>query len=108
MKRGQEVYFISKGVVRKGIIEDQDGNSVRILYKRANNKTYTFKKNEIAVEIERGIDGVQGSSKSCAVESNKGRNTKDGAVCKSRVSNGNGQDKSNQVFVGAWRIRNMA
>ena len=108
MKRGQEVYFISKGVVRKGIIEDQDSNSVRILCKRFNEKRYTFKKNEIAVEIERGTDGVQGSSKSSSVESNKRCDKKNGCVCKPRVSIGNGQNESNKVFVGAWRIRNMA
>lgn len=103
MKRGQEVYFISKGVVRKGVIYKQNMNTADILYKKGNYKRmYTFKRTELAVEIEGGTDGVQGSSKSGAVESNKGRNTKDSLICK------NGQDKGNQVFVVAWRIRNMA
>lgn len=109
MKRGQEVYFISKGVVRKGVIYKQNVNSVDVCYKKGSyKKMYTFKRTELAVEIERGTDGVQGFSKSSAVESNKGCNKKDGTICKPRVSIGNGQDEGNKVFVGAWRIRNMA
>lgn len=109
MKRGQEVYFISKGVVRSGVIYKQNMNTVDVLYEKGNYKRmYTFKRTELAVEIERGKDGVQGSSKSSAVESNKGRNKKDGCICKYGVSNGNGQDEGNKVFAGAWRIRNMA
>jgi hypothetical protein len=108
MKRGQEVYFIIKGVVRKGIIEQQDGNSVKILYKRSNEKVYTFKKNEVAVEIERGIDGVQGSGKSSSSSGDNGRNIKNSGLCKPGIPNGDGKDKGNQVFVGAWSICNMA
>lgn len=61
---------------------------------------YTFKRTELAVEIEGGTDGVQGSSKSGAVESNKGRNTKDSEICKPRFSTETDKTRAIRFLLG--------
>lgn len=105
MKRGEEIYFISKGVVRSGKIEDQDGNSVRILYTHGiYQKRYTFKKNEIAVEIEGGINvgnrlGVCSNGKG-----NKRCHQQNSKVRYDRNADKETESSSNNVPKGVWAI----
>lgn len=109
MKRGQEVYFISKGVVRRGIIYKQNMNTVDVLYEKGNYKRmYTFKRIELAVEIERGID----VGKRFGVCSNgKGDNGRNGKSCNVRnvgKSNRVSEKTSHNVLKGVWSLSGMA
>lgn len=107
MKKGDVVFFITKGVVRSGVLVNQNNGKAVIRYQKGNyQKLYHYKLCQVAVEIERGTNG--GLSKSSYSESNKRCDRKSSEIPKCRVSDSKGQKASKGLFVGAWRIRNMA
>ena len=107
MKKGDVVFFITKGVVRSGILISRKDGFARIKYQNGNyQKYYTYKVGQLAVEIERGTNG--GLSKSSYSESDKRCDKKASKISKCRKTDSKGQKASKGLFVGAWRIRNMA
>ena len=107
MKKGDVVFFVTKGVVRSGILISRKEGVALIRYQRGDyQKYYRYKIGQLAVEIEGGING--GLSKSSDSESNKRCDKKAGKISKCRVSDSEGQKTSDKLFVGVWRIRNMA
>ena len=112
MKRGDEVYFIVKNVVRKGLVSDYLGNDVTVFYEKGNSrKLYKLKKSEIAFEIERGTNGTDGlgvASKSSNNESVTRCDKSDRRLFVGGVSNERGAGESKRVFKGAWQIFNVA
>lgn len=111
MKRGQEVYIIVKGTVIKCVVigREQETNTIIMRYKKGYlTKVYKRPFGQVATGIERGINGIQGSSKCCSDESHRRCNEENSGVRKLSVPIKNGESESNKVFVGAWRTRNMA
>ena len=109
MKRGQEVYIIAKGTVLKCVVIGTKDGIIEMRYQVGNfKKTYKRPVGQVATQIERETNGIQGSSNSCHSESNNRRNVKNGGVCKPRISISDGESESSKVFVGAWGICNMA
>lgn len=107
MRQGDMVYFITKGVVRSGVLVNQNNGKAVIRYQKGNyQKLYHYKLCQVAVEIERGTNGRP--SERSNFESDKRCDKKAGKISKCRKTNGEGQKTSNGLFVGAWRIRNMA
>lgn len=108
MKMGDTVFFITKGVVRAGtLVRIQEGKVALIRYTKGDfQKYYHYKVSQVATELEGGINGRL--SKGSDTSSNKGCNTKDNKVSGQLQSDKEGQNSSNKLFVGAWRIRNMA
>lgn len=107
MKKGDVVFFVTKGVVRSGILISRKDGVALIRYQRGDyQKYYHYKLGQIAVEIEGGTNGRL--SKSSNPESDKRCDKKAGKIPKCRVSDSEGQKTSDKLFVGAWRIRNMA
>lgn len=109
MRRGDEVYFIVKNVVRKGTVSDYLGNDVTVLYKKGSYiKSYKLKRSEIAVEIERGIDvgnrfGVRSNGKG-----DNGCNREGGNVRNVGPTNGTREKTSHNVLKGVWALSDMA
>ena len=107
MRKGDVVFFVTKGVVRAGILVSRKEGVALIRYKNGDHKKYYhYKVGQIATELEGGINGRL--SKRSDTSSNKGCNIKNNKIQKQLESNKKGQGTSNKVFVGAWRIRNMA
>ena len=105
MKRGDTVYFITKGVVRSGLIESQDANSVKVFYKYGKyEKVYTFKRCEIATAIEGGIDvrerfGLCSNGK--GINRCNGKNSKVREIGQTDCGT---EERSNNVFKGVWAL----
>ena len=107
MRQGDIVYFITKGVVRSGVLVNQNYGKAIIRYQKGNyQKLYHYKLCQVAGEIEGGVNGRL--SKGSDTSSNKGCNTKNNKVSGLLQPNKKRQDAGNKLFVGAWRIRNMA
>lgn len=107
MKKGDVVFFITKGVVRSGIFIGRKYDTALIKYiNGSHQKYYHHKICRVATELEGGINGRL--SESSNTESNKGRNRRSSEVSKCRVPNSKGKNAGDKVFVGAWRICNMA
>lgn len=112
MKRGDVVYFIVKGVVRKGTITSQHSNDCTVLYEKGSyRKIYELKKSNLAHEIEGGTNGTNGLGRPCkssSDESTSGRNKQNGGLHVGGVSYKVGAGESKKVFKGAWQIFNVA
>ena len=107
MRKGDTVFFVTKGVVRAGTLMSRKEGVALILYKKGSfQKYYRYKVCQIATEIEGGTNG--GLSKSSDTASHKRCNAKNSKVSRLLESNKTGSRSGDKVFVGAWRIRNMA
>ena len=112
MKRGDNVYFIIKGAVRKGTITSQHANSCTVLYEKGNyRKAYELNKSDVAYEIEGGINGTDGLGRTSKINSDEsvaGCDKQDGRLHISGISYQTGAGESKKVFKGAWQIFNVA
>lgn len=107
MRQGCTVYFIKKGVVRSGIlVKIKDGVALIKYTNGIYSKYYRHKVCQIATELEGGKNGRL--SNGSDTSSNKGCDTKNNKVLRENKPDSKGQKTSDKVFVGAWRIRNMA
>lgn len=108
MRKGDTVFFITKGVVRSGtLVRIQEGKVALIRYTKGDfQKYYHYKVRQVETELEGGINGRIG--KGSDTSSNKGCNAKNSKVSGQLQSDKEGQNSGNKIFVGAWRIRNMA
>ena len=107
MRQGDVVYFITKGVVRSGVLVNQNNGKAVIRYQKGNyQKLYHYKLCQVADEIEGGANGRP--SNSSDTTSNIRLKTKNSKLFRGKQPNQKGQSGSKKVFVGAWRIRNMA